>query len=326
MKYMGTLYIDKKDMEVRLDSGAIAFYSNGVRDGIAPIKPLKRVVISSNVLIETTLLGKLAEENITVVFLSGKQGRFRGILNGRLHNNGILRLKQYEKAISSFCQKWSKKIVIKKLSEQRDLLKEAVDMRTDLRYELTKATTSLEEIIISINTEEDINCDRLRGFEGGAGTVYFSAYTSLFPESLNFKRRERRPPPDPVNALLSLVYTLIHYEAVREIETIGFDPTIGFYHSFEYGRASLACDIIEPLRPEVDKWVWRLFAERTFRERDFAIGDERPGCYLKKKSRKRFYPLYEEWAADIRASLNEDVRCLAKEITDGEFKEDSLSE
>jgi CRISPR-associated protein Cas1 len=121
-----------------------------------------------------------------------------------------------------------------------------------------------------------------------------------------------------VNAVLSLCYTLLHYEMVREIESIGLDPTIGFYHQFDYGRESLACDLVEPYRPDVDTFVYELFRTRHLTARDFAEDDERPGCYLKKGSRRRFYPAYEEWARGMRPQWVEEVRNLARRIMDGQ--------
>jgi CRISPR-associated protein Cas1 len=165
--------------------------------------------------------------------------------------------------------------------------------------------------------------ETIRGMEGGASAAYFAAYTKLFADSLDFKGRNRRPPEDPVNALLSLCYTLVHFEMVREIETIGLDPTIGFYHQFDYGRESLACDLVENYRPAVDKFVYELFRDREFTARDFATDDERPGCYLKKQRRKDFYPLYEQWANEMRSLWREEVRNLARRIMDGQ---DTLSE
>ena len=177
--------------------------------------------------------------------------------------------------------------------------------------------------------ESVVRCDsleRLRGLEGGAASAYFSAYTSLFPGSLGFSKRKRRPPTDPVNALLSLTYTLLHWEAVREIELTGLDPIIGFYHDFEYGRESLACDLIEPLRPHADRWIWELFRNRVFTARDFTQGKERPGCYLKKGGRKRFYPLYEEWAKEARRRLIDDLRDLMGRIMEVSNGKDIVSQ
>jgi CRISPR-associated protein Cas1 len=314
---MGTLYIDRKDLHIRLDGHALAFYSNDKREGVVPINPLKRVVMVGNITIETPVLHRLTDEGISVLFLSGKRLRFRGMVYGRLHYNGILRVKQYEKSLTEFNKDTSLEIVRRKIEGQKDFLLSARESRPELRFPMTRASGILEKILKTLNSQK-AELENLRGYEGSASAAYFSAYTKLFPESLQFKRRNRRPPEDTVNAMLSLCYTLLHYEIVREIEVIGLDPTIGFYHQFEYGRESLACDLVELYRTDVDRFVWELFRERVFTVRDFSQGDERPGCYLKKESRTRFYPLYEEWAKDLRPKLVNEVRTLATRIMDGQ--------
>ncbi len=314
---MGTLYIDRKELHIRLDGQALAFYSNGEREGLVPISPLKRVIVIGNVSIETPVLHKLSNENISVIFLSGKRLRFCGMMHGRLHNNGILRVKQYEKSLSPFSLEIATDVVEKKVEGQKLFLLNVRESRSDLRFQMTDAAGVLEKILVMLNTD-DVGMETLRGLEGGASATYFQAFTKMFPESLEFKKRNRRPPEDPVNAMLSLCYTLLHYEIVREIEVIGLDPTIGFYHQFDYGRESLACDLVELYRTDVDRFVWEIFRERQFTTRDFSTEDERPGCYLKKESRKRFYPLYEEWAKGIRPQLVNEVRILAVRIVDGQ--------
>lgn len=322
---MGTLFIDRKELHIKLDGQALAFYVNDIREGAVPIKPLQRVVIAGNILIDAAVLHRLADENISVLFLSGKSQRFRGILHGRLHKNGLLRIRQYQKSLTAFALKISTELVKGKLTGQKDFLNYAMAERPDLRntiFQSCEVIKNIQDSKLKITDSEDIEAlslelDTLRGYEGGAAAAYFKAYTSLFPESLNFNGRNKRPPTDPVNAMLSLTYTLLHFEMVREIETIGLDPVIGFYHQFEYGRESLACDLIEPYRPQVDKWIWEIFRKRIFTNRDFAEGDERPGCYLKKNSRGEFYKLYEEWMADIRPIIVKDVQDIARRITDG---------
>lgn len=316
---MGTLYIDRKDLEIRLDGYALAFYTKGEREGIIPIKPLKRIVVIGHVKLETPVLHRLADEGISVLFLSGKRQRFRGVFHGRLHKNGLLRLMQYRKADTPFVSEFSRELILRKIGLQKDLLAFAEKERPDLRTVLCRGISTLESVLEKAKVLPDgSGMEGLRGLEGGAAAAYFTAYTALFPDSLKFTRRTRRPPEDPVNAMLSLTYTLLHYEVVREIETIGLDPFIGFYHQFEYGRESLACDLVEPSRPYVDRWVWELFRKRTFTGRDFSEGKERPGCYLKKEGRSRYYILYEEWAEDIRKTLREEVQALARRIMDGQ--------
>jgi len=115
-RIMGTLYIDRKELLLKLDGQAIAFYSNNVREGIVPINPLKRVIIVGNVLLETSVLNKLASEGKSVLFLSGKRLSYRGILHGRLHSNGSLRVKQYEKSLTSFNKEIAVYLIRKKLT------------------------------------------------------------------------------------------------------------------------------------------------------------------------------------------------------------------
>ncbi len=313
---MGTLYIDRKALHIKLDGNALAFYSAGKKEGIVPINPVKRVVIVGNVSLETPVLHRLADENISVIFLSGKRLRFRGSLHGSIHNNGSLRVKQYEKSLTDFCISISKDIVIRKVVKQAEFLDYVKNHRHDIAIKLNSSISTLKKIVCSIHETQDINT--LRGLEGGAGASYFSAYTELFADSFEFNKRTRRPPEDPVNAMLSLCYTMLHFEVLREIETLGLDPTIGFYHQFEYGRKSLACDLVEPYRPDVDRFVYELFRDRHFTSRDFSEEDEKPGCYLKKSSRKRFYLLYENWAKLMRPQLVKEVKTLARMITDGQ--------
>jgi len=331
---MGTLYIDRKDIQVKLDGNALAFYADGKREGMVPISPLKRVVIVGNITLETSVLNHLADHGVTMLFLSGRRNRFHGMLHGKLHNNGLLRIRQYEKSLSPFTLEYSIEIIQSKVSGQTSLLKHASHQRPDLRFPLTSAMNVLHTInkklsdlsvaptdFIESNDQDNSKTSFLQslvGLEGSASAAYFSGYTKLFPPSLKFTGRNRRPPRDPVNTVLSLCYTMLHYETVSEIEAVGLDPTIGFLHQFEYGRESLACDLVEINRPVVDEFVWELFRERSLTDRDFAYEKERPGCYLKKESRKKFYPWYEVWAKTLRHQLTDAVRAMARRIMDGE--------
>jgi len=310
---MGTLFIDRKDLHVKLDGNTIAFYINGKKEGSAPIAPLKRVIIVGNVTIEANVLSRLASENISVIFLSGKNMHFCGMLHGSLHNNAIIRIRQYEKTKTDFPLEFAKALVKNKICSQKDFLTELVNIRVDLKKVLLDTINILNDTLASIDCK-DIDIDSLRGYEGGAASAYFNAYTKLFPPSLNFVKRTKRPPEDPVNAMLSLCYTILHYEMVREIEMNGLDPVVGFYHAFEYGRESLACDFVEPFRVKADRFVWELFRDRTFTDNDFTYEDERHGCYLKKTGRAKFYPLCEDWRSSFRGEIKDYVRNFIRSI------------
>ncbi|MCP9462913.1 MAG: CRISPR-associated endonuclease Cas1 [Nitrospira sp.] len=308
----GTVYLDRTDAELRLDGGALAVYVKGERDGMVPLTPVDRIVVIGRQTVETALLHRLAEQGIAVLFLSGRTHSFRGRLAGRLHNHARLRLAQYQVHRSPMALALAREWVTAKLDGQASLLTEAADVRPDRRAGLLHAASVIKETRAKAADAETLG--RLRGLEGGAAAAYFAALPSLFPPSLGFEGRERRPPRDPVNALLSLTYTLAHWEWVRECELIGLDPLIGFFHEIDYGRESLACDLLEPFRPLVDRWVWTLFRDRQFDAQDFASEQDRPGCSLKKAARSRYYQAYEQWMTQHRPRLRETVEALARRV------------
>jgi len=312
---MGTLYIDKKDCHLKLDGDAIAFYRNGLREGIVPINPLKRVIVVGNVTMDTQVLNRLADGGICVVFLSGRRLHFRGMLWGRLHKNAMARLKQYERSLDrKFVLGLSGEFVLRKIQGQIELLEDGLKLNQNLSIHFRRAFEAMERISGNIKSGCE-SIESLRGHEGAASAVYFSVFPMLFPDSLQFKNRNKRPPRDPVNAMLSLCYTKLHYEIVREILVAGLDPLIGFYHQFEYGRESLSCDLVEVFRPSVDRFVWDCFRERRFSVRDFVKENE--GVYLKKMARKAFYPIYENWADPVRKEIEKEIRDLLERIGDG---------
>lgn len=143
---MGTLYIDRKELHVKLDGNALVFHANDKREGMVPIMPLKRVVVVGNITLETSVLNRLADHGIAVLFLSGRRMRFCGILHGRLHKNGILRVRQYEKSLSSFSLAFAREVVQSKVNAQLSLLNDALVARPDRRFPLTTAAGSLRAI------------------------------------------------------------------------------------------------------------------------------------------------------------------------------------
>jgi len=131
-------------------------------------------------------------------------------------------------------------------------LRAALDERPDQRHQLTSGMKRIGQARERVGRDRNLGLDTLRGIDGAAAVAYFQAFTRLFPASLDFTGRNRRPPRDPVNAVLSFGYTLLHFDAVRACQAAGLNPIIGYYHELDIGRESLASDLIEPLRPRVD--------------------------------------------------------------------------
>jgi CRISPR-associated protein Cas1 len=156
----------------------------------------------------------------------------------------------------------------------------------------------------------------LRGREGTAARAFFPAFATAFAPALDFTGRNRRPPRDPVNVCLSLGYTLAHAEALRVAARRGFDPMLGVYHDLAAGRESLACDLVEPVRPHVDGFAHRIFAEAILRPENFS-GRGENGCALGKTGRRDFYRAFEELCAPaLREALDAAARELAAGLTE----------
>jgi CRISPR-associated protein Cas1 len=134
----------------------------------------------------------------------------------------------------------------------------------------------------------------LMGVEGAAAARYFSLWAGLWQPPWHFPGRNRRPPRDPINALLSLGYTLALSRVGQLAALRGLDPAVGFLHSPVDGRPALALDLLEPVRPWVDQWVWRLLDSGAFTPEDFTHG-KADGCRLAKAARAVFY---REWHSE----------------------------
>lgn len=315
---MSTLILDRARLGLRHEGGALVLSEAGQRRGTVPMKLLERVVIQTTSLeLSSGALLQLTEHGASVLFLSPRQARQVAIVLGPRHNDAAVRLAQSRLVTDETARlRWSRAIVLRKLARQSGLLAHLRGQRLDCRKPLTDALRTLARIGISLQDAEQ-SVDSLRGFEGAAAAGYFRGLASVFPPALAFEGRNRRPPRDPVNACLSLGYTLLHFDAVRAAHIAGLDPLLGLYHRPAFGRESLACDLIEPLRPRVDRWVWRLLADRTLRQEHF--NHDKGACLLGKAGRSHFYQAWEPFAGPHRRSLRRQCALIARALrADGE--------
>lgn len=213
---MGTLYIDQKNVEIQVEKNHLVLYENGNRKGTIPLSPLERIVMIGNFRIETGVLHKITQHNISCIFLSGMKLQICAILHGQLHRNGILRLKQYQTSNSPLAVWLARDFIIRKLQKQSELLEYILGLGLNNGFELTRSIQKIQEAFADV--KDQINIDTIRGLEGSAAHTYFQALSTAFPSGLNFRGRNRRPPRDPVNACLSLGYTLLHFEMVKWLE------------------------------------------------------------------------------------------------------------
>jgi CRISP-associated protein Cas1 len=325
---MQTLFIDRKNCEVELDRGRLQVRIEGVRPNLSiPTNLIEILVVSAPVKFTSTLLTQLTAEGITSIFINPRKIEACTMTHGMAHNDADRRLLQYQ-AVSSpeHRLRYSREMVKNKLRAQRAMLTKALRKRPDNRYQLTHGISRISGLIESV--ESQTNVASVRGVEGAAGAAYFEAYQSLFAPALAFNGRNRRPPRDPVNVILSLSFTLLHAEAVRTLFATGFDPLLGVYHTPTFGRESLACDLVESFRPLVEYWVWRMFARETLRADHFVLssGAQDKPCILGKAGRSTYYANYmgmaKIWRRLLRRVARHWLQQLQKDFPQSNCKSD----
>jgi len=317
---MGLLVLDRRDMALRLDGDAAAVYEGGKRQGSVPLHLVDQLVVQgTGITLDAGVLGHIAEHGGVGILLSARHGRRVAYVIGPGHNDICARLAQ-ARAVTDEAQinAWAARLVLAKLRHQRRFMRRALGLRADLRKPLfdtlRRLDADIERLLPMQTIERNPGAATLRGIEGAAAAAYFKGFGALFADALEFNGRNRRPPLDPVNACLSLGYTLVQAQAVQACQCAGLDPLMGLYHRPSFGRASLASDLIEPLRALVDEWVWGLFRDRTLRAEHF--WRDGAACLLGKAGREHFYPAYTPLRKVAARWLQMQCRGLAKQWRD----------
>ncbi|NJN48117.1 MAG: CRISPR-associated endonuclease Cas1 [Candidatus Competibacteraceae bacterium] len=309
---MGTLYLDRQNLCLRQDGKRLVIEEPDARPRGIPLALLERVVMRGKVRLDSNLLATLAEQGTALICLSARHSRRTAIVLGPGHADARRRLAQYQLMYDEANRLLlARSLILGKLWAQCRTLETALERRPDVRRQLTAGLAVLRRLEPALTEASDLGT--VLGLEGAGAAAYYAALTALFASALKFTGRNRRPPRDPVNACLSLGYTLLHFEAVRSAYAAGLDPLLGFFHEPAYGRESLACDLVEPLRPRLDAWVWELFRERRLREEDFLL--DKGACLLGKGGRQSFYAGYEQWAPPLRRYLRRYSYRLANWLT-----------
>lgn len=251
------------------------------------LETISQVVLMGAVSITTPALHRCLERQIPVVFLSGG-GWFYGYARGLGHKNCTLRVLQYQ-AAQEFERRLAiaRALVANKIVNSRTLLRRNGKSSPGVLHELA----GLAEAARRCHSEEE-----LLSIEGQAAKLYFQSFSTMLKNeaasAFAFENRNRRPPTDPVNALLSFLYTLLLKDWTITLETVGFDPFFGFFHAPRHGKPALALDLMEPFRPAVAESVAiTLLNNRELSARDFLCREG--GCLLRPEARRTVVQAYQ---------------------------------
>ena len=259
-----------------------------------PLSLIDILIISGDLEIDLKAISKIAKMNIPLLIVTAKPKEFIfiqkcSIKNGQLKEAQYKAL-EYKKEIATY-------ILIEKAQRSHNFL-QSFDLD---RY--------IAQIVNARSVEE------LLGIEGSMAKAYFKLYFERFPKILTKGKRTKHPPLDPVNAMLSYIYTIFYYEIASRLITFGFEPTIGYLHKPFRDHMALASDLLELFRARIDAFVEHLFSDKILLPRDFT---NKSGVYLTKTGRKKLWP-------HLKALLEENDPKIDQEIANLRFMIENVS-
>lgn len=272
-KLLNTLFVTSEDKYLALENQNVVVWNGDERVAQYPLVMLEGIVSFSYKGASPALMGACAERNILLSFFTPR-GRFLARSCGMENGNVLLRRAQYRTADSSAdACRIARNMIFGKVFNTRWILERALRdhaMRVDAEA-LKQVSTRMAAQLPNIESAE--NLDVLRGLEGNASADYFSVFNELIlvqDTEFVFDGRNRRPPRDNVNAMLSFAYALLANDCASALESAGLDAYVGFLHTDRPGRASLALDLMEELRgPVADRLVLTLINNRMVQDKHF---------------------------------------------------------
>ncbi len=269
-KLLNTIYVTNEQMYLTLDGENLVCKIEKEERLRIPFENVENIVCFNYVGCSPALMGKCVEKLIPINFLS-PQGKFLAKVCGETKGNVFLRVAQIdrfrEKGLSL-----AQNTMAAKFSNTRQLIRRTLHDNGALRED-SEIKEVLEVLFSGIDRVlEAQTLEEVIGIEGNCAKAYFSIFNKLITNQkvpFTFEYRTKRPPLDPVNALLSFVYTLATSEYAAALETVGLDSYIGFCHSLRSGRSSLACDLVEEARCIAERFVLSLLNLQIIGEGDF---------------------------------------------------------
>lgn len=286
---MANLYLTEQNSILRKTGDRLIVQKDGETLLDVQCHKIDAVLIFGNVQFTTQAVHELFEHGIEMAILT-RTGKLVGQITSPTTKNIALRLQQFKKYWDNvFRLSLSKSIVEGKIKNALNVIRLFSYNHRELDFgtEMSLLKTRLDDV------KSATQIDQLFGLEGSAARTYFDAFSKMLLDKLGFPGRKKHPSTDPVNALLSFSYTMIFNEISSLLDGLGFDPYLGYYHSIDYGRMSLASDLMEEFRaPIADRLTLNLVNNRIFNQDDFYTTPQE-GVYLKRESLKRFFVEYE---------------------------------
>ncbi len=298
---LNTLFVTSEDIYLSLDGKNVVANREKAVVARYPLHTLSAILTFAYPGASPALMGACAQQGISLSFCT-PQGKFLARVTGEANGNVLLRRTQYRAAddLAKSCV-IARAMVFGKVYNARwsiERTRRDHGLRVD-DQRLGDVSSQLKALLPQLLQET--NLDSLRGLEGAGATAYFGAFDQLILGDrtvFHFETRSRRPPLDPVNALLSFAYSLLSHDCAWALESVGLDAYVGFLHRDRPGRSSLALDLMEEFRPCIaDRFVLTCINNRVFQKSDF-IYRENGGVLLSDSGRRAFLQRWQERKKD----------------------------
>jgi len=296
-KHLNTLFVTTQGAYLSKEGETVVVKVEGEIRLRVPVHTIGGIVCFGNVSCSPFLMGFCAENDVAISFLT-EHGRFLAKVQGPVSGNVLLRREQYRKADDpKFSAEMTKFVLTGKITNCRAVLQRALRDHGDKiqEQEVRNAVARLNHQLELLNREQPL--DVLRGIEGDSAHVYFNVFNHLILSQKNafrFDERNRRPPLDNVNCLLSFIYTLLMHNVRSALESVGLDPAVGFLHRDRPGRPGLALDLMEEFRPFIaDRLTLSLINLQQVQEKGFKKTDS-GAVLMNDDARKTVLVAYQE--------------------------------
>lgn len=318
---MTVMYVKEQGAYIRKKNACIVVEKGSQTLLQIPAANLENIAVIGNVQVTSQALHMLLEMGVDINYFSFS-GKYLGHVAAESSKNVFLRLAQYEMYHNLEARlRLAKRIVDNKILNQIQMVEKY--SFEDKTYEWRADVEKMKDYRTKLIGKQTSN--EVLGIEGICSQIYFGAYGKMFKCEYEFHGRNRRPPRDPINVIISLGYTFLTKEVCSALEAESFEMYIGFLHGIRYGRKSLALDIVEEFRqPVVDRLAIRLFNKRMITEFDFSV--EEDSVLLNEDGFKKFCREFERWMVDksfaggemaFRSRIKSQVTQLKKAVQTG---------
>lgn len=291
-KLLNTLYITRQESYLHKERETIVIKQGKDKLAQFPALTISNILCFGQVSVSPFLMGYCGEQGIGLAFYS-EYGKFLARVQGKQSGNVLLRRTQYRWADDQDkSTSIARLMVAAKIANCRSIIMREIRNHGD-SVELTEVVEKLATSLRRVQYAESV--EQAMGMEGDAASSYFGVFNHLLRGGgFEFGGRIRRPPTDPVNALLSYAYTLITHECASALQGVGLDPYVGFLHQDRPGRVSLALDLLEEFRaPWADRFVLTLLNRRQVKQKDF-VTEASGAVRLTDEGRKEFLVSWQE--------------------------------